>query len=499
MAKLRNMSKKQTLQLINRRGYDLKAVEIVTTLYLALLVLIASLFFSDYYMSAPLENISLLLTVASLIMLWRVIAISKLGLASVASTYLGVYIIFHFGIFIAFGTRLSQTGLSPSLELAISRWFFDSPQIRLALLASTIGCFAFLLGLGISLLRGNNINHAFALSNRNETVDNNFADNLQAIAFILLFIGIFGWFGLVITRGGIGLLFGSYISYLNVASSPWLGYFYFFISIGFPILYSQRDTRLKKIGIFLFFVWCIFALTLGLRGEVLFPLAATFVLLGRRGFKIRPASLILLTFIVLTSLSFVRESRLLEFRAYQFELVDLNPANTLVELGSSLRPVVEVIRWNENGDPYIYGASYWAPVERAITLFIPFKERLPGTEDDRLLNVLVQQRVGPIGFSPIAEGFRNGGFIGVFIVMLLHGYIVGWLDSLPQTPRNMALIPVIFVPLLIHVRNSFVPVPFQVVVGLTTVFLVHFLVYKNRRQHKIPAHLKVKHSITKKL
>ena len=55
------------------------------------------------------------------------------------------------------------------------------------------------------------------------------------------------------------------------------------------------------------------------------------------------------------------------------------------------------------GDPLLWGASYWGPIDRNLTYIVPGWTRLPAEDDPRLLNVVIQDRVGPVGFSPIAE------------------------------------------------------------------------------------------------
>ena len=88
------------------------------------------------------------------------------------------------------------------------------------------------------------------------------------------------------------------------------------------------------------------------------------------------------------------------------------------------------------------------------------------------MNVLVMDRVGAIGFSPVAEAYRNFGWIGVVIVLGLLGMAMAAIDTIRDPGNAVLVIATVYVPLLINVRNSFVSVPAQCVAGLAIVIVV---------------------------
>ena len=107
-------------------------------------------------------------------------------------------------------------------------------------------------------------------------------------------------------------------------------------------------------------------------------------------------------------------------------------------MGGSLHPVENVVRWRAEGDPLELGASYWAPLERAAAWVLPGLGTAAAEDDMRIMNVLVTDRVGPIGFSPVAEAYRNFGAPGVAIVLGLLGAALAWIDRIVD--RRLAVL-----------------------------------------------------------
>ena len=101
-----------------------------------------------------------------------------------------------------------------------------------------------------------------------------------------------------------------------------------------------------------------------------------------------------------------------------------------------------------------------------------FRNRAAAEDDLRIMNVLVLDRIGAIGFSPVAEAYRNFGPIGVVVVLGLLGMMLGAIDTIRDPGRAVLVIATVYVPVLINVRNSFVSVPAQCVAGLVIVIIV---------------------------
>jgi hypothetical protein len=118
------------------------------------------------------------------------------------------------------------------------------------------------------------------------------------------------------------------------------------------------------------------------------------------------------------------------------------------------------------------GNSYWAPFERAAARLLPEFDVIAADNDLRLMNVLVLDRIGAIGFSPVAEAYRNFGPVGVAFVMALFGMCVAGIDLIRDRRMAVLAIATLLTPLLVNIRNSFVSVPAQCITGILVVALV---------------------------
>ena len=144
----------------------------------------------------------------------------------------------------------------------------------------------------------------------------------------------------------------------------------------------------------------------------------------------------------------------------------------LLEMGGSLHPVEKVVRWSAEGDPFQKGSSYWAPIERAAARVLPGISTPAADDDMRIMNVLVMDRIGAIGFSPVAEAYRNLGGIGVVIVLALLGAGLAALDTLRDSRLAVLAIATVYIPVLTNVRNSFVSVPAHCAAGILIVLIL---------------------------
>jgi hypothetical protein len=140
-------------------------------------------------------------------------------------------------------------------------------------------------------------------------------------------------------------------------------------------------------------------------------------------------------------------------------------------MGYSLRPAAVVAGWHSAAEPFRDGVTL-------VVVPLRFIEKITGLHggppnyDDRLFNAEIAQRVGPIGGSPIAEGYHNFGIAGVILLMAAIGLVVGRVDRIPRTPCGNALAGAMLLPLFVEVRNSFAPVPVQLALGLLLLWFV---------------------------
>ncbi|MGI8549347.1 MAG: O-antigen polysaccharide polymerase Wzy [Dehalococcoidia bacterium] len=292
----------------------------------------------------------------------------------------------------------------------------------------------------------------------------------------LVGVSICGWFLIVIRAGGIGILFSSYETMLQVVGeSTLLTFTYYGIFIGIILLATAQPSLLRRAGFIIFGLWGLVALGLGLRSEVLFPTVTALVIIAKRKPLFSARVALILGVVLLSSIAAIRAVREVGIQNAASATVSASPLDGLTELGSSLRPVTETIYWRATGEPFIYGASYLEPFERQLINLIPQRnwKRLPAEEDPLVLSSLAAIRTkGQIGYSPIAEGYRNFSTVGVVLIMGLTGWLIGRMDLWPATPVRQALLGVVFVPILVEVRNDFTAVPFQVVVGCCVLGLV---------------------------
>lgn len=270
--------------------------------------------------------------------------------------------------------------------------------------------------------------------------------------------------------GGFDLLSGGYLTFIHAnESDSTLGYGTLLIGFG-AILSVLAGGHARLVAWATFGAYAVVAFLIGSRGPVLFALLALLVVEVRQGRRIRTLWTVAGALGVLVLIGLVRQTRLAGFGQPGATSAG-SPLDALAEMGYSLRPTAVVLGWHSVGEPFRDGMTLLAVPVR-------FLESLTGLHggspayDDRLFNVEIGERAGPIGGSPIAEGYHNFGVLGVVLVMLAIGLVIGRLERLPRAPWGTALVGLVLLPLLVQVRNSFGPVPVQLALGLLLLCLV---------------------------
>ncbi|HWM02846.1 MAG TPA: O-antigen polysaccharide polymerase Wzy [Actinophytocola sp.] len=291
------------------------------------------------------------------------------------------------------------------------------------------------------------------------------------IGLAVEFAGLAVFTAAVARAGGFYQLTGSYPAFVQAnQSDALLGYGTLLIGMGATLaIVADRPTRIAAwLG---FAAYAAVAFQVGTRGEVLFPLLALLVVEARRGRHIRPLWTILAVPCVLGLIGLVRTTRLPDGSSAASTLWSA-PFDAVAEMGYSLRPTTVVLDWHAFDEPFRHGVTL-------IVVPVRFVEKLTGwhggppVRDDRLFNVEILDRVGPIGGSPVAEGYHNAGLLGVLLLLGTIGCAIGWLERRPATPLGHAAVGVLLLPLLGQIRNSFAPVPAQIAVGLLLLLMVH--------------------------
>lgn len=343
--------------------------------------------------------------------------------------------LFHLGIplgnFFGYSNTYYENGLS--------RWISNDYMV-----ASYISVYFFILGYIITLL--------FKLKKSQiKDVNLTFNDFDIKISFYLYIFLILFWIIVVKIVANVS----TYSEYSHVNNSSLFLNFVFVYGnslIGMLYVLVSSNRKYSKKALYFLLLWGIFALPIGLRGEVIFPLmiGITF-LVSQKIIKFYFAKAFILCGLVLTVLSAIFVYR----HGEAVEGAEVNPLATLIEMGSSLRPLNESVKWIYNNEVYLfYGETYWAPFERLITKFIPYVDRMPASEDMRLMNVLIFEKAGPYGFSIIAEAFMNLSFLGCFIIGMVSGLFLKFFDAQKEN-TNFIFLCLIFA-LFFHIRQSFV-------------------------------------------
>lgn len=435
---------------------------------ICLVMLIGIMVFSIYInaFNASRESLEVITAINWIILSIILYITLPRGMWSICFIFLSVLGVFHIGLILA----NSVGGITDEdIHYQISRWFYTSETTN-ALHVVNLAMFGFSLA---AIIFSQNVSATSIVDESNLA----YRKRLFHIGgfVLILFIAIF--FGVTAATGSLS----SYGAYLTLTSSiPIIGvifsYIYLFIGITLVFVCVSYQKGFGYGYFVVFALWAIFAFKMGLRGEVMFPGAVAGCMLGRKGPPIRGyiLALGLVAFLIITGI--VKNARV--SGDYSSGLT-INPLNAVAEMGSSLRAVQEVIKWRSNEHyELLMGTSYWAPFERQLALFIPQLERIDAFDDQRLLNIVVQQKAGPIGFSAIAEAYINFGETGVFIFFFFVGSLFAKLDSVSSSIRADILIGVTLLPLFVTVRNSFTPVPVQVILGLIVALVLMYLGYK---------------------
>lgn len=421
--------------------------------------------------SASFEQLFGLVAAGAFVNLAGIALTIRRGLWSFSGIFQSVFWLFHFGLVTTVALGM---GSGTILNVYTLSWLHTEAAKNAAVLA-LVGALACAAGIQL-VARFAAFGAQRPVAWRARMSDARFERALAKVGAVMTAGSALVWLAVIISGGGVALLFASYGTYLNltghaarVISLVWLGF-----GFGLVIVTTALPSPWRRFGLIVLGAFVLVALPLGLRGEILFPLAAAGAVRAMRRKPLSWRTTLILAVAGLVMIAALRDIRAVSLGAVEREDVGLNLWDGVAELGGSLQPVQKVVSWHDAGEDYIWGASYWAPIDRGLYHFIPGWNRVPAEEDLRLMNVLVARRVGMIGFSPVAEAFHNFGPVGVAAVLFVIGLIVGGLDRLSPSRFNQLLAGAVFLPLLINVRNSFVFVPFHIGLILTLLVVVRW-------------------------
>lgn len=372
-----------------------------------------------------------------------------------STAYLVLFGLFHGGLLITVAVR------GPNAFIAYDDSWLHEAYTPQAVRLAVAGMVAFTL---CAHLRG------IRATTRPTSVPARVDPAYAAVGLGVEFIGI-GIFGAAAAKaGGLGQVVGGYTTFLRVNESDGLlGYGTLCIGFG-AMLAIVAGGRARAVAWLGFGGYAVVAFLIGTRGAVLFPLLAMLVVEARCGRVIRPLWTMLGVPCLLALIGLARTARLADGGGGSESALSSAPLDAIAEMGHSLRPTVVVLDWHAFGEPYRLGETLVALPLRVLEALTGWHGGPPNL-DTRMFNVEVFTRVGPIGGSPVAEGYHNAGFFGVVLFLGVIGFALGCVERLPSSPFGDAAAGAVLLPLLVGVRNSFAPVPAQIALGLSLVVL----------------------------
>lgn len=275
---------------------------------------------------------------------------------------------------------------------------------------------------------------------------------------------------LVLQSGALG---GGYADYLeslgDTGASAAVSYL---IAAGLVFAATPARSRARRVALAMFALFVIVALPMGLRTSVLTAATAA-VLVYARSRPLPNRTVLLAVVACLAVIGLTREVREEGLAGIASASVSAaNPTEALREMGGSIRPVAEVVRWQTIlHEPAAGGDTYLSPFGR-------IGARALGLErsGEVLLGARLYERAGPIGGSTVAEAYHNFGVGGVVVICGLIGGFTASLDRLRPTPLNNVAIGLLMIPLIYAVRQNFSVVPAWLAFGLILLLTARFLI-----------------------
>jgi len=404
--------------------------------------------------------------------LFYLFCISAQGIWSLSSVFVIVYSLFHLGmvLILAVGAEL------PRRFISYANLWWSSYANHYAIILVLIGLTAFISGVSAA--------HLIITPRQKDSwnfLPEGFDMFVSRVSFFMILVAVSVFFVNLLLSGGVSLLLGSYSSYIENSSTFLSGYHFYFNGLGLIFLAASKPSRYRRAGIFLYLLFALFALPLGLRGRVFFPMLVALSVAAMRKVPLSTTKTLLLGVCMLSAVTIFKQVRQVGLGEVVPSELSILPTEGLAEMGGSLRPVTEVVIQTDKGDDFLYGTSYLAPLDRSLVFVIPGWTRPPVSEDERFLAVRMSERVGPIGYSMVAEAYRNFGVLGVVTFLLAIGGLLGWMEIWPVTLVHQMRAGAIISPLLLEVRNSFIFVPSSIIIGLTVVFILKRIYGLSRR------------------
>ena len=409
------------------------------------------------------------------------------GIWTATAVYALVFWCFHFGLVAVLGTGYAGVEDLSVWELS---WVLG-PHAADAAILSLAGLLAFASGASLVFARRLPQPPVRRASPASEPL------HPYGAAGSILVLGSLGVWGLiVVSTGGPGGFFVSYDDHRVVTAQfgDVLAVIWMVLGVGLVLSVTGRAGGLRTAAAAAFAVFSLVALPLGLRSEVMFRGIAALVAAARTGRGLSSKRAVVLGVALLAVIPIVREVRNTGLSGLTTAVMAPRFDEALAEMGGSLNPVEKVVRWHAEGEAFAAGGSYWAPIERAAARLLPGLSVSAADDDMRITSVLVTDRVGAIGFSPVAEAYRNFGTAGVVIVLALFGAALAAIDSAREVRLAVIALAIVYIPMLMNIRNTFIFVPAHLGGGVALIAALaasrHVLGSVVRRPYARPAYIR---------
>ena len=257
----------------------------------------------------------------------------------------------------------------------------------------------------------------------------------------------------------------------TVAANPSLTAGITFTLSGMSLVVAGRRSSVRTVGLVFFGVFAASTLVMGSRSSALYALVGLVVVLAR----LRPmprqviAVLVVVTgLVVVSSVERIRDDGLADTSVG--EMLG-SPLAATVEMGATLRPVVETVSWVDQGEAHRHGMTFAVGTIRFVELLAGV-DREYSAVDPRLVGTLLRDRVEhyAIGYSIVAESFLNFGTTGSALLFVAFGMTFGrWDRRGLGRPVDAAVYGVVFSALLATVRSTSTTTVTTILLGLAAV------------------------------
>lgn len=344
---------------------------------------------------------------------------------------------------------------------ALFGWYLGV-HTKNAVALSGFGIASFFLGAGIFTSFGRRLG-----SIKLDSISIQSSGNQAVFRASLIVLFLCNLYLLTMIAAGFLPLVTTYSDYRNsMIDVPYFPTFLTLLSVGVTFLLAS-GTKKQIMNLIIFYIIpALYLVINGNRGGVFYSLAAAIAVLSARGVVLKTKGVLLILAAYFIVIPVIGQIRNLSLEERNWNKVSVNLTDPFIELGFQLRPLTGTLQWIKNGEPFAYGGTYLLPLQRLISLVIPFIEREP-IEGNRLD---VQGRTLGQGYSVIAEAYFNFGTIGVGLILSIIGLFLSFANK-SLTSKRLAFYGAVAAILINSQRNSFIFVPGQVTIVVIILIL----------------------------